>query len=170
MGMNHLTDRTGSLFNDEYCSEPVKRVIGIVGVEAAKLTPKTEQQARFLITKLLTQPGVTGYSSGHCHLGGVDILTEEIGESLGLEPFIYPPMSRNWIGGYKDRNTQIASVSNEVHCITVSELPSTYKGMRFDRCYHCDEDTHVKSGGCWTVKYAQKIGKQTFLHVIAEEE
>jgi hypothetical protein len=32
--------------------------------------------------------------------------------------------------------------------------------MKFDLCYHCGTKDHVKSGGCWTVKYARKLGKQ----------
>jgi hypothetical protein len=38
--------------------------------------------------------------------------------------------------------------------------------MTFEMCYHCMSDTHVKSGGCWTVKYAKKIGKEGEVLVI----
>lgn len=156
-----MTDQTG-LFR----VLPPDRVIGIVGVEAAKLDAAHEADARAIIRILLTQPDVMGYSSGHCHLGGIDILTEEIGEELNLEPFIYPPPTKSWETGYKPRNIQIVNASTEVHCITVKELPSDYKGMRFKHCYHCDTNEHIKSGGCWTAKYAKKKGKPAFWHVI----
>jgi hypothetical protein len=56
--------------------------------------------------------------------------------------------------------------STKVVCITVRELPLGYKGMRFDWCYHCRTGAHVKSGGCWTMKQAAKLGKLTELIVI----
>ena len=140
-------------------------IVGIVGSEAAKFGKQSEQTAKSIIMELLNRPGVTGYSSGHCHLGGIDIWTEEIGNSLRLEPFVFPPRTRNW-EGYKARNIQIAEKSDEVHCITLKVLPESYTGMRFLICYHCMTTDHVKSGGCWTMKYAEKLGKRTGLHVI----
>jgi hypothetical protein len=143
-------------------------VIGIVGAEAAKFTPFTEMQAKAIIRALLSGPYVTGYSSGHCHLGGVDIWTEEIGNELGLKPFIYPPKTLSWADGYKPRNLQIVAASNEVHCITVEKLPVGYKGMEFDSCYHCKgrNREHCKSGGCWTAWKAAAVGKPAYWHII----
>jgi hypothetical protein len=143
-------------------------IIGIVGSEGKKFTPETKQKAKILIREILSKPGVTGYSSGHCHLGGIDIWTEEIGQELGLTPYIFPPKNQSWEGGYKARNIQIAKASDELHCITVKTLPATYKGMKFDFCYHCNTNDHVKSGGCWTMKYAINLKKPGFLHVIGE--
>lgn len=143
-------------------------IIGIVGSEGKKFTPETEQQAKHQIRLILSKPGVIGYSSGHCHLGGIDIWVEEIGRELGLEPFIFPPKNQFWETGYKPRNILIAKASDEVHCITVKTLPPNYVGMKFDFCYHCNTNSHVKSGGCWTAKYAQKLGKPAFWHVIGE--
>ena len=133
------------------------RVVGIVGSEAAKFTPETETRARALI-RLLLSPGDV-VCSGHCHLGGVDIFAEEVASALGLEKLIYPPKELNWDHGYRPRNLQIAVASDVVYCITVRDYPPMYKGMRFSSCYHCKVDTHVKSGGCWTVKQALKLGK-----------
>ena len=132
-------------------------IIGIVGSEAAKFTAETEKKAKMIIRDLLTKQGVvTGMSSGHCHLGGVDIWAEEIANELGLKTFIYPPKEHNWINGYRPRNLLIASTSGVVICITVKQLPPGYVGMRFGSCYHCQKhpqgckQQHVKSGGCWT--------------------
>lgn len=66
------------------------------------------------------------------------------------EMIIYPPKTRDWLTGYKPRNLLIANKSDIVHCIVVKEYPSGYSGMRFDCCYHCGTNDHVKSGGCWT--------------------
>lgn len=138
--------------------------IGIVGSEAAKFTPETEVKAKELIHKIIygaadicnTIPIVV---SGECHLGGIDIWAKEIALELNVGYVGYPPKKRSWEGGYKQRNLQIARDSDKVVCITVARLPNSYKGMKFSKCYHCNTDTHVKSGGCWTVKQAIRMGK-----------
>lgn len=135
-------------------------IIGIVGSEAKKFTPETESMARTIITAILSMPGVTGMSSGHCHLGGVDIFAEEQAAKLELPQYIFPPKTLQWEGGYKQRNIEIAKKSDEVYCITVDKLPPGYTGMRFSSCYHCKTSDHVKSGGCWTTKYARYLGKK----------
>lgn len=146
-------------------------IVGIVGSEAAKFTEKTEAAARETIYRLLSLPRITAVSSGHCHLGGIDMWAEEIAKQIGkFDPqFIYPPADRSWFTGYRPRNLKIAKASNAVHCITVKKLPPSYEGMRFASCYHCNSDNHVKSGGCWTAKQAAKMGKTAWLHIIDED-
>lgn len=138
--------------------------IGIVGSEAAKFTPETEALARLAIRGLLAPGDVV--VSGACHLGGIDIWAIEEARSLGLECREWPPARLVWEGGYKQRNLQIARDSDKVVCITVRELPPGYSGMKFKLCYHCGVDSHVKSGGCWTVKQAKLMGKPTEVIVI----
>lgn len=141
-------------------------VIGIVGSEQAKFTPETEAEARAIIYCLLGREGVTGVVSGACHLGGVDSYAAEIGKELGLRVIEHAPRDLRWSTGYAPRNMLIARDGAECHCITVASLPVNYTGMRFKLCYHCGTDQHVKSGGCWTVKQAIKLGKPGFVHVI----
>lgn len=131
--------------------------IGIVGSEAAKFTPETEIAARCLIQNLIRDAHLV--ISGGCHLGGIDIWAKEEAAKLGIPMLEFLPEKLQWNGGYKERNEQIAAFSDEVYCITVKELPKTYTGMRFKFCYHCKTDEHVKSGGCWTTKYARSLGK-----------
>lgn len=131
--------------------------IGIVGSEAAKFTPETEAKAREIIRAML-HPGDIAISGG-CHLGGIDKWAVEEAKKLGLEFKEHLPKIRSWEGGYKQRNLEIARDSDIVYCITVKELPPTYNGMRFSKCYHCNTTDHVKSGGCWTVKKAKEMGK-----------
>ena len=145
-------------------------IAGIVGSEGAKFTELGQAGAKAKIYEILTQPGVTGFCSGHCHLGGIDIWTEEIGLKLGLKPFIFAPKQLNWTNGYKPRNERIAHTSDELHCITVDQLPPGFAGMKFDYCYHCMTKDHVKSGGCWTVRCGLRLSKPGFWHVIANVE
>lgn len=142
--------------------------VGIVGGEAAKFTPETERLARQAIRRLIE--GATLVISGRSPLGGVDIWAIEEAERLGIPTCEYPPAERSWEGGYRPRNLQIAQHSDRVACITVKRLPPDYRGMRFDRCYHCGTPPghHVKSGGCWTMKQAARAGKRTRLVVIDE--
>jgi hypothetical protein len=144
--------------------------IGIVGSEGAKFTKLGEERARDAIRALVRDcgdPADTVVVSGHCHLGGIDIYAEEVAAELGVKTLIFPPAKLNWSEGYKPRNLQIARNSDKVVCITVNKLPPDFKGMVFDRgCYHCKKadqackQDHVKSGGCWTVLQAGKMGKE----------
>lgn len=141
--------------------------LGIVGSEAAKFTPETEAKARAEIRTLL-RPGMVVVSGG-CHLGGIDIWAVEEAEAAGLAWVEHKPKTLRWEGGYKQRNLLIASDSDGVACITVKTLPASYTSMRFPAgCYHCGTppEHHIKSGGCWTLKQAAKMGKRTKLIVI----
>lgn len=137
-------------------------LVGIVGHEAAKFTPETAFAAQHLIKSLLA-PGDTVVSGG-CHLGGIDIWAEEVATAMGLGVVVYQPDRLTWtlpppLMGYKERNIRIAVVSEIVHVIVVKALPPGFQGLTHGSCYHCGTDTHVKSGGCWTGKHAQSLGK-----------
>ena len=143
-------------------------ILGIVGSEAAKFTPVTETAALALIRKLCDE-SVDGVVSGACHLGGIDVWAAEEALKLGCVVREFPPASRQW-SEYRARNVKIASASDVVHVITVRELPPDYTGMRFARCYHCKTAAHVKSGACWTAKYAERqLGKAACWHVISPD-
>jgi len=141
-------------------------IIGIVGAEAAKFTKAGEEQARAEILRLLLHPDVTLMVSGGCHLGGADIYAEDQAELLGIPTRIHKPKRLSWDDGYKARNMLIAEDADIVHNIIVDVLPSDFSGMTFKKCYHCNTTEHVKSGGCWTARYAQRIGKQAQWHLI----
>jgi hypothetical protein len=139
--------------------------IGIVGSEAAKFTPETEAKAKEEIANLIEEglyedDEIPYIVSGECHLGGIDIWAKDIALDCNVGYIGFPPKSHSWSGGYKERNLQIANESDMVVCITVKKLPDGYTGMKFNKCYHCNTNTHVKSGGCWTVKQAIKMGKK----------
>jgi hypothetical protein len=140
--------------------------VGIVGSEGAKFTTYTESRAKKIIYRLLDRPEITHVVSGGCHLGGIDIWAAEIGRELGKKVIEHRPKSLNWSTGYAPRNLLIAEDSDEIYCITVDKLPDTYIGMTFSHCYHCNTDSHVKSGGCWTVKKAVAMGKPGKIIVI----
>lgn len=130
--------------------------IGIVGSEGIKFTKDTEEKARRIIRSLVERASVI--VSGGCHLGGIDIWAIEEAVSAGVETKEFLPDVLAW-EGYKRRNLLIARNCDECVCITVAKLPNTYTGMRFQKCYHCGTNDHVKSGGCWTVKQAKAFGK-----------
>jgi hypothetical protein len=140
--------------------------IGIVGAEKAKFTPKGKHRAKKLIRKLLMPEDITKVVSGGCHLGGIDKWAEDIADELKIPVKVYLPQLRSWAAGYKPRNLRIAKHSDRVVCITVDKLPKHFIGMRFKLCYHCKTDKHVKSGGCWTVKQAKMLGKETRVYVV----
>ena len=143
--------------------------VGIVGSEAAKFTPRTKILACVEIRVLFEKHHPDVVISGHSPLGGIDIWAVKLAERCGIETLEFPPAARSWAAGYRSRNLQIAEASDLVVCITVKQLPETYHGMVFPRgCYHCGTppEHHVKSGGCWTMKQAAALGKQTQLVII----
>lgn len=134
--------------------------LGIVGSEGAKFTPEAEETARMMIRDAIRDYGADTVVSGGCHLGGIDIwAVEEAKKMGGIQIIEFLPAKRTWSGGYKERNILIAKNSDAVVCIAVKQLPPDFKGIRFELCYHCGTTDHVKSGGCWTTKYARKLGK-----------
>ena len=137
--------------------------VGIVGHEQAKFNKITEAAARNLIHDNIIYPGDTIISGG-CHLGGIDIYAEEIAKELGNEMIVHLPKKQSWLGGYKDRNLKIARESDIVHVIVVEKYPEGYDSMKFNYCYHCGKNDHIKSGGCWTAKKA-KIGVRHIIHI-----
>ncbi len=85
--------------------------------------------------------------------------------------------------GYKSRNIKIAK-TYILYCIvpevpmikaydehisfgTYNFLPNVNKeGVKDHFCFHCNQWGHPNNGGCWTMKYAKKLGKETHLVVI----
>lgn len=151
-------------------------IVGIVGSEHVKFGANAMVQAFEHLRRIIGDPKVTGVSSGHCHLGGIDVWAEEVAKDYGkFDPkLIFPPKYPSWEAGYKPRNIQIAEASDIVYCIVPDKLPSDYKGMRFECCYHCrrhvePSTNHVKSGGCWTMHYAREIDKRGELIIVRQE-
>lgn len=140
-------------------------ILGIVGSEGSKFTEETEQLARDMIRHLALKYDADTICSGACHLGGIDVWAIEVAEDLGLNTIEYPPAFHSW-DHYKTRNIKIAETSDVVVCITLKSLPESYRGMKFALCYHCNTNEHVKSGGCWTTKYARKLGKEAYTIVV----
>lgn len=142
--------------------------VGLVGNGSDKFTALGEENARKLIRYLLTP--ATLMVSGHSPVGGIDIWAEEEAENLGIDLELKIPEVHQWNPkegyGYRARNLDIAESSDVVHIILADVYPEEYMGMRFDFCYHCKTNDHVKSGGCWTGKQAKKLGVATAWHVI----
>ncbi len=144
--------------------------VGIVGAEGRKFTPRAEARAKRLILSLLAPGDIV--VSGGCHLGGIDQWAEEAAGILGLPaPIVHRPASLAWSTGYKPRNLLIARDADVLHNIVVDVLPPDWSGMTFPFCYHCGRGSgHVKSGGCWTAKQVQRLGKPAHWHVIDNGE
>lgn len=146
--------------------------IGIVGHGDNKFTELSKKRAIILIENILTSDSNVTLVSGHSPVGGIDIWAEEVANKLKIPTDIKNPKQHTWDAeyGYKQRNIDIAKSSDEVHVIVVDKYPPNYKGMIFKQCYHCHTDDHVKSGGCWTGKYAEKLNKRVVWHIINNKE
>lgn len=137
---------------------------GIVGNGTDKFTDLGEARAREVIREILLG-GATTMVSGHSPVGGIDIWAEETAQELGIELDLKIPEINQWDPpggyGYKARNLDIARHSDVVHVILADVYPEEYRGRRWEVCYHhrghdFDPYGHVKSGGCWTGRKAEK--------------
>ena len=146
--------------------------IGIVGHGSDKFDNRTELLAKDIILNILNEATKTHDDvvmvSGHSPVGGIDIWAEEIAIELKLLLDIKSPKQLIWDAqyGYKQRNLDIAKCSDIVHVVLIEKYPENYTGQKFKLCYHCKTSDHVKSGGCWTGKQAQKMGKEVIWHII----
>ena len=143
-------------------------VLGIVGAEAAKFTPQWQIYAKYQIHEAFIRHQPSLIVSGRCPLGGVDIWAIEEARKAGIRTREFPPGHNSW-EYFKARNIQIAE-SDIVLCITVRYYHNDYKGRRFKLCYHCKTDDHVKSGGCWTMHYARRLGHESELVIVGEPD
>ena len=123
--------------------------------------------------------------SGHCPKGGVDIWAEEVADELSIKKEIYPAEVNQWEDkihdydtlpirqkGYHSRNIQIAKACDVLYCF----VPNTHSNLsrtmyveilsKNQYCIHCKIPDHPTNGGCWTMKYAKKLGKEVHLVVI----
>lgn len=148
-------------------------IVGIVGAEAKKFTVRGRKAALSAITEIVGRPEVTAVTSGHCHLGGIDIWAEDIAKEFQkFNPaLIFPPANLSWATGYQPRNVRIARAADILFCIVVDRLPPNFAGLTHDACYHCarhgqPDKNHVKSGGCWTMYHAAEIGKRHQLIIV----
>lgn len=147
-------------------------IVGIVGAEAKKFTPSGERQARHWIRQLCERADLV--VSGHSPLGGIDWWAIEEAKALGVPTHEYPAVVHNWtsiagVDGFKARNLKIARRSDLVVSIVVQQLPEGYNGMEVaNGCYHCHTppEHHIKSGGCWTMHQAKRLGKEGQLLVV----
>lgn len=140
-------------------------VLGIVGAEAKKFLPDWELWARRRILESLKRYKPYLVVSGDCPLGGIDKWAIEEAKKVGIDTREFPPEHNSW-EFFKARNVQIAEISDVVLCIAVRRYHHRYKGRRFKICYHCKTDDHVKSGGCWTMHYARRLGKEGELIIV----
>lgn len=117
--------------------------VAIVGSEEKKWTPEQKKRAVELIREILSAYGNPVLVSGGCHRGGVDIWAEEAADDLGIKKIIFPATKHRWsgAGGYRERNIKIAETCDVLYDIEP-------KGKR--------------SGGTWTLEYAEKLGKPVY--------
>ena len=143
---------------------------GFVGNGTDKFTEQGKASAVILMYELMF--GAEAMVSGHSPVGGIDIWAEEVANDLGIPLDLKIPEINQWnpIGGYgyKARNLDIAKDSDELHVILADVYPEEYRGRRFKYCYHHSpvKTDHVKSGGCWTGKQAERLGTPTFWHIV----
>ena len=168
--------------------------IAIVGPQEDKWNKEQKEKAKEQIYLILANHNRIAIEnkdtvtiiSGHCPKGGVDIWVEEIANELHFNIKIYKPEVNQWEDryptehespyipyrmwmGYKSRNIKIAKDCDILYCIVPYNWDNFNMRPPYDDyswCRHCKVWRHPTNGGCWTMNYAKKIGKDTHLIVV----
>jgi len=84
---------------------------------------------------------------------GIDRLVSQLDSDCNVT--VIKAKYNQWIpAGYKERNMKIAQLADYIYTIATKKIHDR-------RCYHCDEQNHDRTGGCWTRRYAiDKLGKE----------
>jgi len=93
---------------------------------------------------------------------GVDSIAEMVALDLGFTTLIYKP-KRKIKEYFLKRNLEIANICDELICFTIPFIKV--------KCYHHDPpQDHEKTAGCWTLKKALELKKETKLIVVPTGE
>jgi len=120
--------------------------------------------------------GARGEDSRQEFDGGVDVWAEIVADVLGVEKDIKYAASMRWndlktgnptylektLKGFKTRNLEIARTCDALYCLE----PKLSKGepkTLWSEEYQCH---YRRSGGCWTMEQAERLGKEVHLEVI----
>jgi len=120
--------------------------IAIVGT--SRLDSDDTSNALSAIEKILDEnkSNINGIITGDA--SGIDELVRVfLGDDYDVT--VCKAKDKKWEGnnGFKQRNISIAELADKVYSIAT-------KKIKDKRCYHCNEQNHDRTGGCWTKKYA----------------
>ena len=146
--------------------------IGIVGAQEDKWSSEQKRICETKIRQILSVSRDAILVSGHCPLGGIDIWSEQIADSLGIKKEIHPAPAKQWndvhyfsevehkslvLRGYRSRNIQIAEASDILYVISPKCLQNCPKCMPGKLGATAG---HVWNGGLWAGNFAEKLGKK----------
>jgi len=125
--------------------------IGIVG--SSRLDESERFRARMQIALIINglekhDEVITGDAEG------VDELVRSFASDVNCMTVV-KALSHSWSGhhGFKERNIKIGQMSDFIYSIATKQIHDR-------RCYHCDEQNHDRTGGCWTKRNAMdRLGK-----------
>jgi len=125
--------------------------VAIVG--SSRLDEKEREDARAVIEFIIKEfvPAWGEVITGDAN--GVDELVRSFGTECNCLTVVKAKNKRWLPHGCKERNETIGQMADCVFSIAT-------KKIKDKRCYHCDEQNHDRTGGCWTRRYAlDKLGK-----------
>lgn len=121
--------------------------IGIVGSSSALRTPELVNKLKLLLGKYNANTTVVVSGGGK----GLDLIAASVAREEGFEVKEFKPTVLSWngVGGFHERNMQIAAACEHVYSFV---FPVNTHGK--PNCYHCPkagkDGNHEKSAGCYT--------------------
>lgn len=91
---------------------------------------------------------------------GIDKIVKTVCNLSDVDFRMYESKIKQWggVGGFKERNTAIAERADLIYSISTA--------IKQEPCYHCELGTHERTGGCYTMRLGQKLGKKGELIVV----
>lgn len=123
--------------------------IAIVGT--SHLTDKEKARAANAIESIFNENPDAEIITGDAN--GIDALV--LSYSGCREMTMIKALDKKWEGkyGFKQRNIAIAEQADIIYSIAIP--------IKTTRCYHCSNEDHERTGGCWTKRYAiDKLDKR----------
>jgi hypothetical protein len=132
--------------------------IAILGINGKGLDAEETKQAMEKIVELTKMYRFPTLMTMHSPNGGVNTLVELYASTesnnTALKEYDYGDNLTDW----KDSSQMLAEDCDVFFCITTK--------IKKNQCHHCLDYTHERTGACYPMKLAKKMGKQTKLIIL----
>lgn len=130
--------------------------IAILGINGSGLSNEETKNAMEMILEITNRYDDPTVITIHSPNGGVNTLVEMFADSNAVkhEYYDYGKNMYDW----KESSARLAEDCDVFFCLTTK--------IKKNKCHHCLDYTHERTGACYPMKLAKKMGKQTKLIIL----
>ena len=130
--------------------------IALLGINGSGLDKNETQEAIYKIIEIVNRYDDPTILTIHSPNGGINLLVELYADSNEKKKqyYNYGKSIYDW----KESSQQLAEDCDVFFCLTTK--------IKKHKCHHCLDYTHERTGACYPMKLAKKMGKQTKLIIL----